>query len=369
MPSFIRIQTIIFYIGAGMVRCNKMPMPMFRLCIAFGTGRQPGDDAADAEPSGSSDMQYGFTLPVRGALANHDGIAGMAEQGERLGFTSATIADHVVIPAQVESAYPYDASGRHPSQGDAMEALSLLAFVAGRTSRLRLITSVLILPYRNPVLTAKMVSTIDVLSRGRITLGIGVGWMAEEFAALHAPDFNRRGAVSDEYLTIFKKLWAPGPVEHQGVHYSFGPLHCEPLPAQKPHPPIWVGGHSVAALRRTARYADGWHPLGTVDTAELRPPEFAALLDDLRRMTDAHGRDFSAITLAFVARLRESKAPIDGNHRMPFSGSAAQLVEDVETYRAMGVRHLSFDFRCPTLTETLERMDWFASEVMAKTAH
>ena len=313
-------------------------------------------------------MHYGFTLPVRGELANFDGIAGMAAQGERLGFTSATIADHIVIPARVESTYPYDASGRHPSHGDAMEALSLIAFVAGRTSTLRLITSVLILPYRNPVLTAKMVSTIDVLSQGRITLGIGVGWMAEEFAALNAPDFARRGAVTDEWVSIFKTLWSPGPVEHQGTHYNFGPVRCEPLPVQKPHPPIWVGGHSVPALRRTARYADGWHPLGTVETAELRPPEFAAMRDDLRRMTEAFGRDFNAITLAFVARLRESKESIAGNHRMPFSGSAAQLIEDVETYRALGVSHLSFDFRGETLSETLDRMDWFAREVMAKTA-
>jgi probable F420-dependent oxidoreductase len=267
----------------------------------------------------------------------------------------------------VESAYPYDASGRHPSHGDAMEALSLIAFVAGQTSTLRLIASVLILPYRNPVLTAKMVSTIDVLSGGRVTLGIGVGWMAEEFEALNAPDFSRRGAVTDEWVTIFKKLWSEGPVEHQGKFYSFGPVRCEPLPVQKPHPPIWVGGHSVPALRRTARYADGWHPLGTVETAELRPPEFAAMLDDLRRMTEAFGRDFNDITLAFVARLRESKEPVPGKHRMPFSGSAAQLIEDVETYRSMGVSHLSFDFHRATLTETLERMDWFASEVMAKT--
>ncbi len=313
-------------------------------------------------------MKFGFTLPVRGELANFEGIAGMARHGESLGFTSATVADHIVIPTRVESAYPYDASGRHPSHGDAMEALSLIAFVSGQTSKLRLITSVLILPYRNPVLTAKMVSTIDVLSQGRITLGIGVGWMEEEFEALQAPDFARRGAVTDEWVTIFKKLWSPGPVDHQGAFYSFGPVRCEPLPVQKPHPPIWIGGHSKPALRRTARYADAWHPLGTVETAQLRPPEFAAMRDDLRRMTEGFGRDFNDITLAFVARLRETKTPVVGNDRMPFSGSAAQLIEDVEAYRALGVKHLSFDFRKATLSETLERMDWFASEVMAKTA-
>ncbi len=313
-------------------------------------------------------MHYGFTLPVRGELATHDGIVGMAQHGERLGFVSCTIADHIVFPTEIHSAYPYDATGRHPSHGDAIEALSLVAFVAGRTTQLRLITSVLILPHRNPVLTAKMVSTIDVLSQGRITLGIGVGWMREEFEALSAPDFDKRGEVSDEYVAIFKKLWAPGPVQHHGKHYSFGPVRCEPLPVQRPHPPIWIGGHSKPALRRTARYADGWHPLGTVDTAELRPPEFAGMLSDLKRMAEGYGRDFSDITLAFVARLRETKEPISGNDRMPFSGSAAQLIDDVETYRAMGVTHLSFDFRRPTLTETLERMDWFAREVMAVTA-
>lgn len=312
-------------------------------------------------------MQFGFSLPVRGELANHDGIVAMAGAGERLGFTSATIADHIVFPTVAHSHYPYDATGRHPSMGDAIEPLSLMAFVAGGTRTLRLVTSVLILPHRNPVLAAKMVATIDVLSRGRITLGVGVGWLREEFEALGAPDFDRRGAVSDEYIAIFKKLWSPGPVEHQGRFYSFAPLRCEPLPVQKPHPPIWIGGHSQAALRRTARFADGWHPLGTVDTAEMRPPEFSAMLDDLKRMTEAEGRDYRDITISFVARLRETAEPINANDRMPFSGSAAQIIEDTETYRRLGVTHLGFDFRRPTLAETLDRMEWFAREIMPAT--
>jgi len=312
-------------------------------------------------------MRFGFSRPVRGNLASHDGIDGIARHGERLGFVSATIADHIVFPVSVESKYPYDASGNHPSSGDAIEPLSLMAFAAGRTTTLRFVTSVLILPHRNPVLAAKMIASIDVLSQGRVTLGIGVGWLREEFEALDAADFDRRGAVSDEYLTIFKKLWSPGPVEHRGVYYSFPPLRCEPLPVQRPHPPIWVGGHSKAALRRTARFADGWHPLGTVATAELRPPEFSAMLDDLKRMTEAEDRDYADITIAFVARLHEASKPIDTADRMPFSGSAEQLVGDVEAYRKLGVSHLSFDFRAPTLSQALERMDWFAKEVMPHT--
>ena len=313
-------------------------------------------------------MRYGFSLPVRGNLADYDGITGIARSGEKLGFVAATIADHIVFPTAVASKYPYDASGNHPSTGDAIEPLSLMAFAAGATQTLRFITSVLILPHRNPVLAAKMIASIDVLSRGRVTLGIGVGWLREEFEALGAADFDRRGAVSDEYLAIFKKLWSPGPVEHQGEFYSFPPLRCEPLPVQKPHPPIWVGGHSKAALRRTARYADGWHPIGTVATAELRPPEFAALLDDLKRMTEAAGRDYADITIAFVARLHEQAAASDAADRMPFTGSAQQLLDDVEAYRKLGVTQLSFDFRAPTLSQTLDRMDWFAREIMPHTA-
>lgn len=312
-------------------------------------------------------MRYGFSLPVRGDLANHDGITGIARHGERLGFVSATIADHIVFPTVVASRYPYDASGNHPSTGDAIEPLSLMAFVAGCTTTLRFITSVLILPHRNPVLAAKMIASIDVLSQGRVTLGVGVGWLREEFAALGAPAFDRRGAVSDEYLAIYKKLWSPGPVEHHGTYYNFGPLRCEPLPVQRPHPPIWVGGHSTAALRRTARFADGWHPIGTVATAELRPPEFARKLAELKRLAAAEGRDYTDLTIAFVARLHETSTPIDAADRMPFSGSAEQLIGDVETYRKLGVSHLSFDFRAPTLVRTLERMDWFAAEVMPHT--
>ncbi|GGG34464.1 hypothetical protein GCM10010964_22990 [Caldovatus sediminis] len=312
-------------------------------------------------------MQFGFSLPVRGALANCEGVATMAREGERMGFASATVADHIVFPTVVRSKYPYDASGIHPSEGDALEQLSVMSFVAGATERLRLIASVMVLPHRNPVLAAKMIATMDVLSRGRVTLGVGVGWMREEFAALHAPDFDRRGAVSDEYIAIFRKLWtSEGPVEHRGAHYAFAPLRFRPRPVQRPHPPIWVGGHTRPALRRTARLGDGWLPVGGVETAPLGPAEFAGLVAELQRLAEAEGRDPSSITIAFAPRLNHTAAPLPGGReRKPFSGSSEQIAEDVETYRRLGVSHLSFDFRAATLRETLDRMDRFAREVMA----
>jgi probable F420-dependent oxidoreductase len=308
-------------------------------------------------------MHFGFTLPVRGPLTTSDAIVAIAQAGERLGFHAATIADHIAFPTEVHSTYPYDASGVHPSKGDAIEQLSLMAFAAGRTERLRFLTSVMILPHRNPLLTAKMIATIDVLSKGRVTLGVGVGWLREEFEALAAPDFDRRGEVSDEWIAILKKLWTESPVGHAGKHYRFGPLRCEPQPVQKPHPPIWIGGHSPAAIRRAARHGDGWHPLGTVDTAVLSPVELRPLLDQLKRLIEKEKRDFAKLALSFVGRLREQEAAA-GTNRMPFTGSFAQIHDDVAAYGALGFGMLSFDFTQPTLSETLERMERFASAVM-----
>src|SRR5437762_6815193 len=198
-------------------------------------------------------MRYGFSMPTRGATAQPDALETLVARGEALGFSSTMIADHVVFPVKIQSKYPYTADGRFPGHGDALEQLSLMAFVAAKTRGLRLVTSVMILPYRNPVLTAKALATIDVLSKGRVTVGVGVGWMREEFEALGAPDFDRRGAVTDEYLRIFKTLWTESPASFAGRFYRFDALRCQPQPVQKPHPPIWVGGHSKPALRRAAR--------------------------------------------------------------------------------------------------------------------
>jgi probable F420-dependent oxidoreductase len=312
-------------------------------------------------------MRYGFYLPVRGELATYDGVVETALHGERLGFHSATIADHIAFPTETSSRYPYAANGIHPSRGDALEQLSLMAFVAGKTERLRLITSVMIVPHRNPVLTAKMIATIDVMSRGRVTVGAGVGWLREEFAALHAPDFDKRGAVSNEYIEIMKKLWTTSPVEHRGAHYSFGPIRCEPFPVQRPHPPIWIGGHSDAALARAACLGDGWHPLGAVEPEPLAPPEFAQKLDTLKRLTEQAGRDFAKLTLSFVGRLNQTAKPIAGADRKLFTGSASQIADDVAAYAKLGVSEIIFDFRTPSLPDTLARMDRFAADVMTLT--
>jgi probable F420-dependent oxidoreductase len=305
-------------------------------------------------------MRYGFYLPTRGGCATAEALEAIVQRGEALGFNSVMIADHVVFPTAIASKYPYTVSGVFPGGGDALEQLTLMAFVAGRTRTLRLVTSVMILPYRNPVLTAKMLATIDVLSRGRVTVGVGVGWLREEFEALDSPDFDRRGAASDEYLRVFKTLWTQNPASFAGEFYRFDALRCLPQPLQKPHPPIWIGGHSGPALRRVARHGDGWHPVGANPAVPLRPDELRAALDQLFRLTEAEKRDPAALTISFKAPVYDTSVTTLGPDRRPFSGTAQQIADDVGTYEKLGVHELVFDFRSEQLTETLDRMEHFA---------
>jgi probable F420-dependent oxidoreductase len=313
-------------------------------------------------------MRYGFYLPTRGPTATPEALETLLGRGEALGLHSVVIADHVVFPTEIRSKYPYTVSGAFPGDGDALEQLTLMAFVAGITKRLRLVTSVMILPYRNPVLTAKMLATIDVLSRGRVTVGVGVGWLREEFEALQAPDFDRRGAASNEYLQIFKALWTHDSADFAGEFYQFTGLRCLPHPLQKPHPPIWIGGHSRPALRRAAKYGDGWHPVGANPAVPLRPQELQKALDDLKRFVEAEGRDPETMAISFKAPLYDvsSGEPLDkqaGLDRRPFSGSPDQVAEDIATYGRLGVSELIFDFRSESQSESLERLEHFATVI------
>lgn len=311
-------------------------------------------------------MHYGFYLPTRGQTTTPDDVETLVQRGETYGFHSVMIADHIVFPTEIQSPYPYTVSGAFPGHGDAMEQLTLMAFVAAKSTVLRLVTSVMILPYRNPVLTAKMLATIDVLSRGRVTVGAGVGWLREEFEALDAPDFTRRGAVSNEYIQIFKTLWTQDPATFTGEFYQFNALRCLPQPVQKPHPPIWIGGHSRAALRRAAQYGDGWHPVGANPAVPLRPHELEVALGDLKHMTAAAGRDPEALTISYKAPLYDVSLTTErqvGLERRPFFGTTDQVVEDIVTYARLGVSELIFDFRSESLSESLERMEQFATVI------
>jgi probable F420-dependent oxidoreductase len=316
-------------------------------------------------------MQYGFGAPVSGDLSAPEALGRIAAQGEAMGYDYTTISDHVVIPRDIEARYPYSDTGEFPgrSRGDRHEQLIAVAFIAGMTSRLRLVTSVTVVPHRPAVLQAKMLATIDVLSKGRLTFGVGAGWMREEFEALGVPPFPERGAVTDEYLMACRELWTKDDPRFEGRYVKFANVFFEPKPVQKPHPPIWVGGESGPALRRTARLGDGWYPIGTNPQHRLDSMKrFAAGVERLRRLTREAGRDPAKIALAYRVTSWGNSLPArtdDGERRL-FSGEIADIVADLKAFRDFGVGHVDFNFGGDTADAMIANMRRFRDDVLAK---
>ena len=311
-------------------------------------------------------MRYGFYLPTRGPLATRQALSAILKTAESSGFDSVMVADHIILPTRIESAYPYTVQGKFVSEGECFEQLAMMAFVAGRTETLRIVSSVMIVPHRNPVFNAKALATIDVLSGGRLTVGLGVGWMAEEFKALAAPDFKHRGAVTDEYVAIFKKLWTGEPVSHAGRFYSFDEVSCQPRPIQPSGPPIWIGGHSNPALRRVAKFGDGWHPVGATAASPLPPDELRQKLAAIQGLMAAEGRDFAKLEVSYKAPFYDGGVPPKGEQRRLFTGGVDAVREDIATFEALGVHELVFDFRGAALNECLDRMRQFAQDIIAR---
>lgn len=237
-------------------------------------------------------MKFGISFATAGPFAFPDALVHLARTAEAAGIESIWSVEHVVIPAGYKSRYPYDKSGRirAPEDVPIPDPLLPLAYVAAVTTTLRLATGILILPQRHPLYVAKEVATLDVLSRGRAILGIGVGWLAEEFEALGIP-FDDRGSRTAESVRAVRSLWKDEPEPFEGRFFKWGMLHSQPKPVQKPGVPIVVGGHTPIAAKRAARYGDGFFP-GVDDPATLQP-----LLDVLREECAKIGRDASSIEL------------------------------------------------------------------------
>jgi probable F420-dependent oxidoreductase len=218
---------------------------------------------------------------------------------------------------------------------------------------------VLILPYRNPVVMAKEIATLDVLSGGRVDLGIGVGWMREEFEALGYDYFERRGAVTDEQIRLMKRLWTEDLPSFEGEFYRFPELGAHPHPSQRPHPPIWVGGHTRPAIRRAARLGDGWLPIGARPPADLPPEEVADGIARLRDEASKAGRDPAALRVCFSTGVTLTEG---SGERRPFHGTPEDVAADIKGYREVGVARfvLSFGGSADELTGRLRR---FAEEV------
>jgi probable F420-dependent oxidoreductase len=316
-------------------------------------------------------MQYGFNAPTAGPLATPEALTQLAVEGEAMGFDYVSFSDHVVIPTDIEARYPYSDTGEFPqgARGGRHEQLTEVMFVAAKTSRIRLVTSVMVVPHRPAVLTAKILSTIDVLSGGRLTVGIGAGWMKEEFEAIGAPPFAERGAVTDEYLAAFRELWTSENPRFSGKYVRFENIVFAPKPVQRPAPPIWVGGESGPALRRTARLGDAWYPIETNPANRLDSlPRYGASVERLRKLTAEAGRDATAVALVLRCGKHGAAVPAtaeDGNRRL-FSGGAAEIAGDLRDLRALGVSAVDFSFAGATAADMLAEMRRFRDAVLAK---
>ena len=318
-------------------------------------------------------MRYGYTLPGRGSLATPDNLATIARRGEELGYHFVLFGDHIVVPRQIASPYPYTETGEFPgsASGEAMEQLTVLAFLAGQTRTIRLVTSVIIVPHRNPLVAAKALATLDVLSKGRLIVGVGVGWMREEFEALGLPPFEARGAVTDEYIRAFKELWTSDNPSFEGKYCRFSNISFLPKPVQKPHPPIWVGGESRRALRRTAQLGNGWYPIGSNPQFPMAEPEQLAVgLQRLAAFAKEAGRDPAEIDVIY--RTHDYQLNQDGRTlassaggRRPFVGTADEIAADIRRYEVLGVRSLVLDFvrLSRNLDDMLQHMEALATRV------
>jgi probable F420-dependent oxidoreductase len=292
----------------------------------------------------------------------------MTRRAEELGFAHLSLSDHVVVPRKIDSRYPYSESGEWAgaASGDCFEQFTELAFLAAITAKVRLITGVAVIPYRGAVHTAKIAATIDVLSQGRMVLGVGAGWLREEFEALGSPPFEDRGRVTDEYLQAFKVLWTEDAPRFAGNHVQFDHVSFLPKPVQKPHPPIWVGGESPAALRRTARHGDAWFPIGNNPRHPLDTlARFKEGLQRLQQSAEQHGRDPKSIGLAFYAGWFDETRTLslESGERHIMTGSAAQVASDIDGLAALGVTDLVLNFQRDTLERSLDSMQHFCDEI------
>ena len=300
--------------------------------------------------------QYSFRIPnadYLGFPATPEAIVETACKAEELGFDALFVNDHVIV----------DDSPRNSPWRNVYDPLMVLAYVAARTSRIRLGTSVLIMPYRNPIVTAKMLATLDQMSGGRAIAGVGAGWNEAEYDALGVP-YRERGARTTEYLRLWQACWEPGPTTFHGRFFSFDNMHVNPKPVQQPHVPLWIGGSSHASLRRAARFAQVWQPTPTAlgdlisNQAYLRDACAEIERGDVPRTRMSFRVNFSHIT-------GSSGSGVD---RPTGQGSPEQVASDLKRYRQeAGLQEFQINFNgCRSLQELLDSMDVLVQEVIPR---
>ena len=290
-------------------------------------------------------MELGCHLPNQGPLATRDALATFARAADEHGVASLWVSDHVIFPRTATGNYPGGRFPHHPDKAY-LEPVITLTAAAMCTVRARLGASVFILGHRHPVVMAKMLTSIDALSQGRLIVGVGVGWWKEELEILGAP-FHQRGRQADEALRAFKALWTEDNPTFEGEFFRFRDVGFAPKPVQKPHPPIWVGGDSPGAFRRVATLGDGWH------ATSKTPAQFAEALGRLRRAADDARRPLESIELSLRYGLTDDL----------IQQGATAIVDALAQYKKLGLKHVVLEFRRDDLGRMLEILDLVARDV------
>jgi probable F420-dependent oxidoreductase len=285
-----------------------------------------------------------------GFEASPEAIVAAAKQAEEVGFDAIFVNDHIVVGDDARSA-PWT---------NVYDPFVAMSCIAAHTSRIRIGVSVLIMPYRNPIATAKALATLDQMSGGRLTVGVGAGWNEAEFAALGVP-FRERGARTNEYLRLWQACWAPGRASFAGKFVSFADMHVNPKPVQQPHPPIWIGGASDAALRRATRFAAVWQP------TPLPVSQLVERRDALRRACETTGREPIPTRMSFRVEFSHitRNTPPPSKERPVGQGTPADVAADILRYRetaGLDAFHNNFHGN-RHLDQLLQSMDCFMREV------
>ncbi|MCH7800400.1 MAG: TIGR03619 family F420-dependent LLM class oxidoreductase [Chloroflexi bacterium] len=279
-------------------------------------------------------MKFGVNLLNFGPGASPESLLRWTTFAETLGYHMVMISDHIAVTP--------DVGGRYPAP--LYDPYTTLAWLAGQTSTIELGTTVIVVPYRSPILMARLGANIDQMSNGRFIFGIGVGWAQQEFAALNV-NFEKRGPITDEYLAAIKTLWTNELASFSGEYVSFEDVRATPMPVQSPHPPIWIGGASPAAFRRTVEYGDGWHPI------RLRADWMRDVgVPKLKEMADRMGKPVPAICPRIKLRLTDNPVPDDD--RVAGVGTVDQVRGDLEILQELGAEYVLFDTYADDPAET-----------------
>lgn len=277
-------------------------------------------------------MRVGISLPQLGPQASPETLITAARRAEELGYDSVWVLERLLWPIAPKEPYPAAPDGHLPETYQrVLDPIETLTFVAAHTEKVQLGTSVLVLPYHTPIQLARRVATLDVLSRGRVLLGVGAGWSHDEFEAAGVP-FERRGARCDEFLRAMIELWTKDPVKFDGDFYHIPESMVGPKPVQKPHPPIYVAGFGQYTFDRAAKFGDGWNPAGIMSFEALE-----GMIKQFRQTAESAGRGSMEVVLRSFTMLFKSPA---GAERGPMTGSLDQIREDTARLRDIGVTHL-----------------------------